>query len=102
MTKEFRQIGKSSTANLVTKGDKDRYWKRILIVDDDVDIATTFKIGIESTQLTPTKRLRFIHIMILEKHFWISNRTFMISREGSHKPTPVRTYGSSFEIAKRG
>jgi len=57
VTKEFRQIGKSSTANLVTKGDKDRYWKRILIVDDDVDIATTFKIGIESTQVNTNKKI---------------------------------------------
>ena len=57
MTKEFREIGKSSTANLVTKGDKDRYWKRILIVDDDVDITTTFKIGIESTQVNANKKI---------------------------------------------
>ncbi len=57
MTKEFREIGKSSTANLVTKGDKDRYWKRILVVDDDVDITTTFKIGIESTQANTNKKI---------------------------------------------
>jgi two-component SAPR family response regulator len=57
VTKEFREIGKSSTANLVTKGDKDQYWKRILIVDDDVDITTTFKIGIESTQVNINKKI---------------------------------------------
>ena len=57
MTKEFREIGKSSIANLVAKGDKDRYWKRILIVDDDVDITTTFKIGIESTQVNINKKI---------------------------------------------
>ena len=57
MTKEFMEIGKSSTANLVTKEDKDRYWKRILIVDDDVDITTTFKIGIESTQVNINKKV---------------------------------------------
>jgi hypothetical protein len=26
---------------------KQRFWKRILIVDDDVDVTTTFKAGIE-------------------------------------------------------
>jgi DNA-binding response OmpR family regulator len=29
--------------------DKQRFWKRILIVDDDADITTTFKVGIEQT-----------------------------------------------------
>jgi CheY-like chemotaxis protein len=32
----------------VLNEEKERYWKRILIVDDDIDITTTFKIGIES------------------------------------------------------
>ncbi len=31
MTKEFREIGKSSTANLVTKGDKRRGWRQYCI-----------------------------------------------------------------------
>jgi two-component SAPR family response regulator len=48
MIKEFREISKSSTADVVTKRDKDRYWKRILIVDDDPDITNTFKMGIEN------------------------------------------------------
>lgn len=39
MTKESR-ISCSSIA-------KERYWKKILIVDDDTDIITTFKFGIE-------------------------------------------------------
>jgi len=34
--------------NLVIK-DKQRFWKRILIVDDDVDVTITFKAGIEQT-----------------------------------------------------
>ena len=29
--------------------DKQRFWKRILIVDDDVDVTITFKAGIEQT-----------------------------------------------------
>jgi hypothetical protein len=32
----------------VIKG-KQRYWKRILIVDDDADVTTTFKAGIEES-----------------------------------------------------
>ncbi len=34
----------------VLKEKKEQYWKRILIVDDDIDITTTFKIAIESTK----------------------------------------------------
>src|SRR5215831_12586681 len=33
---------------VVIKQDK-RYWKRILIVDDNEDVTTTFKVGIEET-----------------------------------------------------
>ena len=49
MIKESNGTGKSSAADVVTKRDKDQYWRRILIVDDDPDITTTFKIGIEIT-----------------------------------------------------
>jgi two-component SAPR family response regulator len=34
--------------NVVIK-DKQRFWKRILIVDDDTDVTLTFKVGIEQT-----------------------------------------------------
>jgi two-component SAPR family response regulator len=33
------------------------YWKRILIVDDDTDIVTTFKFGIENATKTSSKRI---------------------------------------------
>jgi two-component SAPR family response regulator len=46
VTKEFRETGKSSTADVIDI--RDKYWKRILIVDDDLDITTTFKMGIEN------------------------------------------------------
>jgi len=42
VTRESR-IGRISTSGVPTK----RYWKRILVVDDDHDITTTFKVGIE-------------------------------------------------------
>jgi DNA-binding response OmpR family regulator len=35
------QIDATSTSK------KERFWKRILIIDDDADISTTFKLGIE-------------------------------------------------------
>jgi DNA-binding response OmpR family regulator len=39
--------------------DKQGFWKRILIVDDDVDITTTFKVGIEESNINqdPDKRI---------------------------------------------
>ncbi|WP_201449471.1 response regulator, partial [Nitrososphaera sp. AFS] len=36
-----------------SREEQKRYWKRILIVDDDPDITTTFKLGIENA----TKRI---------------------------------------------
>jgi len=41
-------VVKESRANIISfsgvagREDKERYWKRILIVDDDADITTTF------------------------------------------------------------
>jgi DNA-binding response OmpR family regulator len=46
VTKDSKDSGKSSTANVITT--RDKYWKRILIVDDDPDITNTFKVGIEN------------------------------------------------------
>ena len=47
MTKESR-IGRISSSSVATSEDNERYWKRILIVDDDPDNTTTFKVGIEN------------------------------------------------------
>ena len=44
---------------VVIKQDK-RFWKRILIVDDDVDITVTFKVGIEDSN-TYTNRKIAVH-----------------------------------------
>src|SRR5215468_1678016 len=49
--------------------DKQRFWKRILIVDDNVDITVTFKTAIEdNNNITLTKKLRYIHLTILSWH----------------------------------
>ena len=49
--------------------DKQRFWKRILIVDDNVDITVTFKTVIEdNNNITLTKKLRYIHLTILSRH----------------------------------
>ena len=37
--------------------DQERFWKRILIVDDDNDIITTFKAAIEDSNNDPNRRI---------------------------------------------
>jgi DNA-binding response OmpR family regulator len=37
--------------------EKQRFWKRILIIDDDEDVTTTFKVGIEDTNKDADKRI---------------------------------------------
>lgn len=45
--KDESEIGMISSYG-VLKEEKEQYWKRILIVDDDFDTTTTLKVGIES------------------------------------------------------
>jgi two-component SAPR family response regulator len=45
--KNESKIGMISSYGIL-KEEKEQYWKRILIVDDDFDITTTFKVGIKS------------------------------------------------------
>jgi DNA-binding NtrC family response regulator len=54
--KEFKQ-GKSPSSDVITRKSKTQYWKRVLIVDDDYDITTTFKLGIEITQVKTKKKI---------------------------------------------
>jgi two-component system catabolic regulation response regulator CreB/two-component system response regulator ChvI len=42
---------------------KQRFWKRILIVDDDADTTVTFKIGIEDSNNDGRKRIE-VHTVI--------------------------------------
>ena len=41
--------------------EKQRFWKRILIVDDDADITVTFKTGIEDSNNAARKRIE-VHV----------------------------------------
>ena len=56
VTKESK-IGRISSPGVTNRDDKERYWKRIMIVDDDTDIITTFKFGIENVTKTSSKRI---------------------------------------------
>ena len=40
---------------------EDRFWKRILIIDDNVDITTTFKLGIEDANSATDNRRIEVH-----------------------------------------
>jgi len=56
VTKESEN-GRVYSFGVASKEDKERYWKRILIVDDDPDILKTFKFGIENATITSNKRI---------------------------------------------
>ncbi len=56
MTKESR-IGLISSFGTASREDNEWYWKRILVVDDDSDIITTFKFGIENATKIGNKRI---------------------------------------------
>jgi DNA-binding response OmpR family regulator len=46
----------------VTLEEKRRHWKRILIIDDDPDVTTTFKVGIEDANNSDTASDRRIEV----------------------------------------
>ena len=48
MTKEPKNV-KITSSGVISREEEKRYWKRILIVDDNPDITTTFKVGIENS-----------------------------------------------------
>jgi two-component system copper resistance phosphate regulon response regulator CusR len=56
MVKESR-INIVSFFDVACIEDKEQYWKRMLIVDDDPDITTTFKFGIETANETSSRRI---------------------------------------------
>ena len=45
--------------------DKQRFWKRVLIIDDDADVTITFKVGIEDINNDANKRIEVHTSMIL-------------------------------------
>ena len=79
---------RNSSSDVISREEQKRYWKRILIVDDDADITTTFKVGIENaskniavhTHNDPRKALldfepNFYHLLLVDIHAihgWIS------------------------------
>jgi DNA-binding response OmpR family regulator len=54
-TTKISQIDATSTSK------KERFWKRILIIDDDADITTTFKLGIEDANSDTSNRRIEVH-----------------------------------------
>ena len=51
------RIGRNTSGIDSREEDKERYWKRILIIDDEADIITTLKLGIESASETSRRRI---------------------------------------------
>ena len=47
---------KQEASKTLTK-ERERFWKRILIVDDNADITTTFKAAIEDSNNDPNRRI---------------------------------------------
>ena len=68
------QIDATSTSK------KERFWKRILIIDDDADITTTFKLGIEDANgdTNNNRRIEVVHITILRQHYQNSSQISLI------------------------
>ena len=55
MVKESRIDRRTSSSDVANREDK--YWKRILIVDDETDITTTFKLIIENASKISSRRI---------------------------------------------
>jgi two-component SAPR family response regulator len=47
VTKEPKK-GKITSSGVISREEEKRFWKRILVVDNDLDITTTFKVSIEN------------------------------------------------------
>jgi two-component SAPR family response regulator len=50
-------VKESRISGILSRQNKDQYWRKILIVDDDSDITTTFKVGIEDANKTSNKKI---------------------------------------------
>jgi len=50
-------LGEDLLHDTVVIKEKQRFWKRILIIDDDADVTLTFKAGIEDSNNDPNKRI---------------------------------------------
>ncbi len=55
------RTNKTSQIDATSTSKKERFWKRILIIDDDADITTTFKLGIEDANSDTNNRRIEVH-----------------------------------------
>ena len=55
--KKSRNVSRTTSAGAISTDNKERFWKRVLIVDDEVDITTALKMGIEHDYSTTNKRI---------------------------------------------
>jgi DNA-binding response OmpR family regulator len=55
------RINRTSRIDASSRSKNERFWKRILIIDDDADITTTFKMGIEGGNNDTTNRRIKVH-----------------------------------------
>jgi len=59
VTKTYENLSnRTSRIDAIGTRKKERFWKRLLIIDDDPDITTTFKMGIEyANRITNDRRI---------------------------------------------
>jgi DNA-binding response OmpR family regulator len=55
------RINSTSRIDATGRSENERFWKRILIIDDDADITTTFKMGIEDGNIDTNNRRIEVH-----------------------------------------
>jgi DNA-binding response OmpR family regulator len=55
------RINSTSQIDATGRSENERFWKRILIIDDDADITTTFKMGIEDGNIDTNNRRIEVH-----------------------------------------
>ncbi len=55
------RINRTSRIDATGRSENERFWKRILIIDDDADITTTFKLGIEDANSDTNNRRIEVH-----------------------------------------
>ncbi|MDQ6668352.1 MAG: response regulator [Thermoproteota archaeon] len=55
------RINRTSRIDATGRSENERFWKRILIIDDDADITTTFKMGIEDANIGTNDRRIEVH-----------------------------------------
>jgi hypothetical protein len=63
--KKSRNVSRTTSDGAIRTDKQKRYWKTILIVDDDADSTTAFKIGIEIANNSTNKRMQSMHTMIV-------------------------------------